>query len=92
MELTIGSRFKNAWNAFTNKNIIPPDNTYYGGSYYRPDRLRLTRGNERSIVTAIFNKIALDISTIDIRHCKLDEDDRLMDYISSSLMVICLIT
>ncbi len=85
MELTIGSRFKNAWNAFTNKNIIPPDNTYYGGSYYRPDRLRLTRGNERSIVTAIFNKIALDISTIDIRHCKLDEDDRLMDYISSRL-------
>lgn len=83
MELTINSRFKNAWNAFFNKNPIP--DSYYGGSYYRPDRVRLSRGNERSIVTAIFNRIALDVSSIDIRHCKLDENNRFADYIDSKL-------
>lgn len=68
------SRLRNGWNAFMNR-----DPTSYhrniGPSYsYRPDRPRLTRGNERSIVTAIFNRIALDVSSIDIRHCILDEN------------------
>ena len=85
MEIAINSRFKNAWNAFFNKNPIPTNAGYYGGSYYRPDRVRLSRGNERSIVTAIFNRIALDVSSIDVRHCRLDENDRLLDYIDSKL-------
>ena len=85
MEIAINSRFKNAWNAFFNKNPIPTNASYYGGSYYRPDRVRLSRGNERSIVTAIFNRIALDVSSIDVRHCRLDENDRLLDYIDSKL-------
>ncbi len=86
MELSITSRFKNAWNAFTNKSNPSYYNNYsYGGSYYRPDRIRMTRGNERSIITAIFNKIALDICSIDIRHCKLDDDGRFLDYINSKL-------
>ena len=78
MELNIGSRFKNAWNAFQNKTPTSAYNGYdsYGGSYYRPDRVRLSRGNERSIVTAIFNRIALDVAAISIRHCELDENDR----------------
>lgn len=87
MELNIGSRFKNAWNAFQNKT---PTSAYngngsYGGSYYRPDRVRLSRGNERSIVTAIFNRIALDVAAISIRHCELDEDDRFKSYKESRL-------
>ena len=54
MELSIGSRFKNAWNAFANKN--PTSNDYgYNGYYYRPDRIRLTTRNERSIITSVFN-------------------------------------
>lgn len=87
MEISFGVRVKNAWNAFTNKNPSSYDyNNYsYGGSYYRPDRVRMTRGNERSIVTAIYNKIALDIASIDIRHCKLDDDDRFLDYVNSKL-------
>lgn len=85
MELSITSRFKNAWNAFTNKSSPSYYNYGYGGSYYRPDRIRMTRGNERSIITAIFNKIALDICSIDIRHCKLDDDGRFLDYINSKL-------
>lgn len=84
MELNIGSRFKNAWNAFNNKN--PTSNYSYSGAYYsRPDRVRLSRGNERSIVTSIFNRIALDVSAIDINHCRLDDDGRFKDYIDSGL-------
>lgn len=87
MELKLGSRFKNAWNAFQNKTPTSAYNGYdsYGGSYYRPDRIRLSRGNERSIVTAIFNRIALDVAAIDIRHCELDEEDRFKAYKDSKL-------
>ena len=88
MEMTIGSRIKNAWNAFTNRD--PTDNFGYSndysvGTYYRPDRTRLSRGNERSIVTSIFNRIALDVATIDIRHCRTDDEGRFTEYIESSL-------
>ena len=86
MELNFGSRLKNAWNAFQNKTPTS-GNEYgsYGGSYYRPDRVRLSRGNERSIVTAIFNRIALDVAAISIRHCDLDDEDRFKSYRSSKL-------
>lgn len=85
MELNIRSRFKNAWNAFSNKN--PTSNNEYGmgGYYYRPDRIRLKRSNERSIVTSVFNRIAIDVASIDIRHCQLDDDDRFQEYIDSGL-------
>ena len=86
MEVTLGSRIKNAWNAFVN-NRNPTD--YYrniGSSYgYRPDRPRFSRGNERSIVTSVYNRIALDVSAISIQHCKLDEDGRYIETINSGL-------
>ena len=87
MEFNISSRLKNAWNAFQNKTPTSAYNYYgsYGGSYYRPDRIRLSRGNERSIVTAIFNRIALDVAAINIRHCELDEEDRFKAYKDSKL-------
>ena len=86
MEIAIGSRFKHAWNAFVNNR----DPTVYyrdtGPGYsYRPDRPRLTRGNERSIVTSVYNRIALDVASINIQHCKLDEDGRYLRTIDSSL-------
>lgn len=84
MELNIGSRIKNAWNVFRNKTPIEPYN-YSAGSYYRPDRIRLSRGNERSIITSIFNRIALDVSSLDIRECQLDQNNRLVKYINSDL-------
>ena len=57
-----------------------------GMSYsYRPDRPRLTRGNERSIVTSVYNRIALDTSAISIRHVRLDENDRYLEDIKSKL-------
>lgn len=85
MELNIRSRFKNAWNAFSNKNPTSNNEYGYAGYYSRPDRIRLSRGNERSIVTSVFNRIAIDVASIDIRHCQLDEDDRFQEYIDSGL-------
>lgn len=87
MEFTFGGRIRNAWNAFRNQNPYPNygDNGSYGGSYYRPDRVKISTRNERSIITSIFNKMALDVANIDIRHCKLDDNDRFLDYIDSKL-------
>ena len=85
MELAIGSRLKNAFNAFMNRD---PTSYHHniGTSYsYRPDRPRLTRGNERSIVTAIFNRIALDVASINIRHCVLDDNGRFKSIKNSGL-------
>lgn len=78
-------RLQHGFNAFMNKD---PTRDYrdYGMSHaYRPDRPRLTRGNERSIVTAIYNRIALDVAAITIKHCKLDDNDRYLEDVDSSL-------
>lgn len=84
MELSIGSRFKNAWNAFANKN--PTSNDYgYNGYYYRPDRIRLTTRNERSIITSVFNRIAIDVAAIYIKHCQLDENGRFKEELHTNL-------
>lgn len=85
MEKSISSRFKTAWNAFFNRDptesYVPMQPSYS----VRPDRVRLTRGNERSIITAIFNRIAVDISEMEIRHCKLDENNRFTEFVDSGL-------
>lgn len=85
MGISIGSRLQSAWNVFINRDPID----YYrdiGPAYsYRPDRPRLTRGNERSIVTAVYNRIALDVAGIDIQHVRLDEENRFVDTIKSGL-------
>ena len=85
MELPIASRFKHAWNAFMNRDPT----TYHrdiGVSYsYRPDRVRFSRGNERSIVTSVYNRIALDASAIDIVHAKMDDNNRFTEIIDSGL-------
>ena len=85
MELTIGSRLKHAFNAFMNRDPT----RYYrnlGSSYSsRPDRPVFTRGNEKSIVTSVYNRIALDVADITIKHCRVDEEGRYICDINSSL-------
>lgn len=85
MELTIGSRLKNAWNAFTNRDPTRWYESVGSGYSSRPDRPRLSRGNERSIITSIFNRIALDVASVGIKHCRLDENGRYIEDINSSL-------
>ena len=85
MELTIGSRLKHAFNAFMNRD--PTNYRYsYGTSYsYRPDRARMTRGNERSIVTSLYNRIALDVASLSINHCRMDDGGRFKAIVDSDL-------
>lgn len=84
MEMNIGSRLKHAWNAFLNRD--PPGSRYYGGGYsYRPDRMRFSRGSERTIINSIYNRIALDAVSITINHVRLDENNRFDSIIDSGL-------
>ena len=78
-------RLFHAWNAIRNKD--PTMNYMYlgPGSHYRPDRFRYSRGNERSIITAIFNRIAMDAAQMDVQHVKLDKDDCFVEMIDSNL-------
>ena len=82
---TLMSRFRTAWNVFKNRD---PTMFYKepGMSYtYRPDRVRFSGGNEKSIATAVWNKIAMDVSSIDIKHCRLDDNGRYKEDINSGL-------
>ena len=83
MENNLGSRIKKAWNIFLNPNLFVNSNS--GGSYSRPDRPRLRNLNERTIITSVITKLAVDVSSIDIFHCKLDDKDRYKDIIPSAL-------
>ena len=84
---TLRKRIKNAWNVFTSRDPTEqPVFHDYGISYgYRPDRIRLTRGNERSIVNAVYNRIAIDVASIDVKHVKTDENDVFIEEIDSFL-------
>ena len=87
MELTLTSRLKKAWNAFTNNR--DPTNIEYRnagmGYVYRPDRVRFSRGNEKSIVTSVYNRIAMDVASITIKHCRVDKNGRYIEDIKSGL-------
>ena len=84
-KLSLFSRAKKAWNVFLNRDPTY-DYTNYGASYsYRPDRPRFSRGNERSIVTSVYNRLSMDVAAIDICHVRLDENDRYSETIDSDL-------
>lgn len=85
MEQTLGSRLRHAWNAFRNRDPTDQFKDIGASYYYRPDRVRLSRGNERSIVTSIYNRIAIDVASIDIKHCRLDDNERFVSEIDSNL-------
>ena len=86
---SLGKRLKNSWNAFMNRD--PTENVQYiyqdigYGSVYRPDRLRLSRGNEKSIVTSVYNRIAMDVASIRIEHCRTDQNGNYSETIKSRL-------
>lgn len=85
--MALTDRLQNAWNAFTNRS--PTQAIYYreeGMTYsQKPDRVRFTRGNERTIVTAIYNRIAMDVAAIDFKHIKCDENGRYLEDYDSGL-------
>jgi len=79
-------RLQHGWSAFLNRDPTYEYKHNIGPGYsHRPDRPRLTRGNERSIVTALFNRVALDVAALEIMHCKVDENGRFESQVNSSL-------
>ena len=82
----LAERVRHGWNSFINNRDPTYNHRYYGESYgYRPDRPRLTRGNERSLVTSVYNRVALDASAIKMQHVRLDENERYVETMTSGL-------
>ncbi|GKI16938.1 hypothetical protein CE91St44_34230 [Oscillospiraceae bacterium] len=84
MGMSFGSRLKHAWNAFTGTDYTIYQDVGPGYSS-RPDRIRLTRGNERSIITSVYNRIALDVAALNVQHIRLDENGRFLSVIQDGL-------
>lgn len=80
-------RLQHGWNAFLSREPTEEYKSVYEGYgfSYRPDRPKLHRGNERSIVTAVYNRIAIDVAQVSIRHVRLDENERIKETITSGL-------
>lgn len=85
MDLPFGARVKQAWNAFMDKDNFSRYQDIGPGYYRRPDRPMFTRGNERSIVTSVFNRIAIDAASINLQHVRLDENDRFLETLDTGL-------
>lgn len=87
MALTFGERLKHSWNAFMNKD--PTEDKRYielgPSNSRRPDMFRPTRGTEKTIVTAIYTRIAMDVAKLDVEHVKVDDNGRYVDTIKSGL-------
>ena len=81
---SFGNRLQHAWNAFMGRDPTPVIEYGYSSSY-RPDRPRFSRGNERSVVTAVYNRLANDVAGIDIKHVQVDANDRFVEEIPSGL-------
>lgn len=85
----VGTTLRHAWNVFSNqdnKNTTQPYTGDYGSAYaYRPDRVRLRIPNERSIISSIYTRLSIDVASVDMRHIRLDSNDRYVDDIDSGL-------
>lgn len=82
----IRERFKNAWNVFKGRDPTPTFDYQMGyATSFRPDRIQLSRTNLKSVVSSVYNKIAVDCSSIDIRHVKLDKNEKYLETINDSL-------
>lgn len=82
---TIFTRLRKGWNAFMSRDPTLEYSDPGVGYSYRPDRVRLTRGNEKTIATSVYNRISLDVAAINIRHARLDKNDRYKEDIKDGL-------
>jgi hypothetical protein len=83
---TIGSRLKHAWNAFVTQDVQTRMQSYGATDYGpRPDRNRMTWSNERSIISSIYTRLTVDIAAVDVRHVRMDEDNRYLEDIDSGI-------
>ncbi len=85
MEMSLGARLKHAWNVFTANETVGARWDIGPSYFYRPDRPIFSRGNERSIITSVYNRIALDVAAISIQHVRLDDEGRFTSVMNSTL-------
>ena len=85
MEMSLGARLKHAWNVFTANETVGARWDIGPSYFYRPDRPIFSRGNERSIITSVYNRIALDVAAITIQHVRLDDEGRFTSVMNSTL-------
>jgi hypothetical protein len=89
MAIEMGSRLKHAWNAFTGKDNILIDRPGFinvgPSSGYNPDHRRVISGSERTIISSIYNRIAVDVSSTTFEHVRVDDNDRYSETIYSGL-------
>jgi len=85
MEMSLGARLKHAWNVFTANETVGARWDIGPSYFYRPDRPIFSRGNERSIITSVYNRIALDVAAISIQHVRLDDEGRFTSVMNTSL-------
>ena len=79
-------RLQHAWNAFVyNDNTYTNPQNLGGFSTFKPDRVHFSRGVEKSIVTSVYNRLALDVASLAIKHVRLDENGRYMEEVNSGL-------
>lgn len=85
--MAVIARLKHAWNAFVNQDLNQRIHSYAEGVSYgsRPDRVRLRWSNERSIISSIFTRLGIDVASVDMRHVRLDEEERFLENITSGL-------
>ena len=86
--MALTDRLVSAWNAFLNRDPTEKDIRQYQSGYsygYRPDRVRFTRGNERSIITSIYTRIAIDCASVKIEHVRVDDNERYLESMDSGL-------
>lgn len=84
MDQSLGTRLRQAWNVFFNKD--PAGTSRSGIGYFqRPDHVRFNRGTERTIVTSVYNRIAMDAAAVNLRHIRLDDNNRFLEVIESGL-------
>jgi Phage portal protein len=89
--LRFGTALKHAWNVFSNQDQKHRTQPYYaygpssGGFGGRPDRVRLRIPNDRSIISSIYTRLSIDVASVDMRHCRLDEHNRYVEDIDSGL-------
>ena len=84
MDQTLGARLRQAWNVFFNKDPSGMSRTGIG-YFQRPDHVRFNRGIERTIVTSVYNRIAMDAAAVNLRHIRLDDNNRFLEVIESGL-------
>lgn len=86
MDLSFGSRIRRAWNVFKNRDPMTDMSWRLGyGDSQRADRVILSSNNEKTIVNAIYNRIALDVASLKFRHVRLDENERFKEEMSTGL-------